>query len=772
MTDSMQAPGQPGISPTWTSSAKDMVTTALGASRVWATIGFGILNEVYWPSTGAPQIRDLGFIIAGPKGWYEVKRVQRYTLSTLKPHVPLVSVTHRGEGYKLELEYLPAPSRDAMLIRYRLEGDDLRLYPLLAPHLDGNGWDNNAYASGDLVAAKPNIALCLAADGGFARSSAGYVGVSDGWQDFDAHGEMRWQYPQAENGNVALMGELADNSGILALSFSRTLEGARTLARSVLAEDFSSTRQTFIAGWEAWAQTLDVPHVSPELKREAELSALVLKVHEDQTFPGSLVASLSIPWGNSHNDLGGYHLVWTRDAVEAALALVAVGQVDDACRMLAYLIATQQPSGGWSQNYFPDGRPYWTGEQLDEVAFPIVLASKLRSLGALPPASSIAGMVRGAARHILRNGPFSPQDRWEENAGANPFTLAFAVVGLVAATDFLDPDEAEYALSVADCWNERIESLTYVRGGPLCERFGVDGYYVRIAPPDSDGALRGRIAVKNTTDGPVEADELVGLEYLYLVRTGLRQPDDQRITDTLKVTEGLLRVETPSGPSYHRYNGDGYGEHADGAPFDGTGIGRLWPLLTGERGHYAVMSGDNALPYLEAMAHMTGPGGLLPEQIWDRAAIPERGLEPGRPSGSAMPLVWAHAEFIKLLVARDTGRPVELMEGVERRYGGKRPTARTWHWRADAAFQAMPQGRALAIECDEPFVLRYGFDGWKAPADRSATQVPFGMHRVLVTAADLGSHERIDFTLHFPQRNGWAGVDYRIDLEPDDPPSR
>lgn len=76
--------GAPGIGPTWSASAKDVVTTALGPSRLWTTVGLGIVNEVYWPSTGEPQIRDLGFIVADDHEWFEVKRVNRYQVTTLR----------------------------------------------------------------------------------------------------------------------------------------------------------------------------------------------------------------------------------------------------------------------------------------------------------------------------------------------------------------------------------------------------------------------------------------------------------------------------------------------------------------------------------------------------------------------------------------------------------------------------------------------------------------------------------------------------------------
>jgi glucoamylase len=592
----MKAFGQPGIPPTWASSSKDLVGTALGPSRVWFTLGYGILNEVFWPSTGEPQIRDLGFIVAREGVWYEVKRVQRYTLSTPAPEVPLPRVVHEGEGYALTLEYLADPDRDVVLVRYRLEGEGCRLYPLLAPHLGSSGHDNTAWVEGSvLYAQKGSVALALLSEPGFARGSAGFVGFSDGWQDFHRNGAMTWSFSRAEGGNVALMGELLAPEGVLALGFAETPEGAQTLAHSSLAEGYGAVRARYLEGWEAWARGLRIEGESPELTRMARISAMVLRAHEDATYPGAVVASLSTPWGASHDDPGGYHLVWPRDAVEAGLALLTAGQVQDARRMLAYLVATQRPDGSWPQNFYPDGQPYWQGLQLDEVALPVLLAARLKEAGGIPEEAPVRRMVQQALRFIARNGPYSPQDRWEENAGANPFTLGVQVAALVAGADFLQEPDRSYALSLADAWNARIEEWTYVEGTALDRRYGIRGHYVRLSPP-GETALRGRIVLANRQGEALSARELLGLEFLYLVRLGLRSPEDPRVRETVRLVEALLRVELPTGIFYHRYNEDGYGEHADGSPFDGWGIGRAWPLLAGERGHYALLAGEDPLP--------------------------------------------------------------------------------------------------------------------------------------------------------------------------------
>ncbi|HEV8027929.1 MAG TPA: glycoside hydrolase family 15 protein [Stellaceae bacterium] len=768
MPNVSSAPGGPGIRPTWTSSAKDMVTTALGVSRVWVTVGYGIINEVYAPETGMPQLRDLGFIVAGPSGWYEVKRVNNYHISLPEPYIPLPHIVHQSDQYRLVLEVVPDPRRDVVLVSFRLIGEGVKLYTLLAPHLRNSGEHNNALAGDEHLAAwrHEGGAVVLLSSTGFSRTSAGYVGTSDGWQDFAQNGRMTWTYGEALDGNVALLGELQENHGTLALALSVDITGARTKARSSLSEGYASIRQRFVAGWEEWGKRLEIPEAPADVLREAYLSAAVLKVHQDRSYPGSIVASLSVPWGNSNDTSGGYHLVWARDCVEAGLALLAVGQVDDARSMLCYLVAIQNADGSWPQNCFPDGHPFWTGIQLDEVAFPIILAAKLAEEDCLDGLSGVDDMIRRAARYILHKGPVTPQDRWEENAGVSPFTLAVEIVALIAASQWFEGDEREYMLSLADCWNDRIEDWTYTTDGPLAAQFGVDGYYVRIGPDPAQCGLRGRVVVANRSGDTEPAVAVVGMEYLHLVRLGLRSAQDRRIQNTSKITEALLKVETPLGIAYHRYNGDGYGEQADGRPYDGNGIGRAWPLLTGERAHFELQAGHDPLRYLRMMARMTGPTGLIPEQVWDGPPLPDRLLEPGKPTGSAMPLVWAHAEFLKLLCARKENRPLELLSSVENHLRGKAAGHGVWRWRSETPFETLPADRDLVVEGEGPFLLHFGFDGWQDIQDRGSAPLPFGRHGVRLAKSDLARGGVLDFTRYFSDETRWEGSDHHVRVAP------
>ena len=325
-----------------------------------------------------------------------------------------------------------------------------------------------------------------------------------------------------------------------------------------------------------------------------------------------------------------------------------------------------------------DGTPYWSGVQLDEAAFPILLVDMLARADALTPQTQALcwPMVERAARFIVRNGPVTGQDRWEEDAGYSPFTLAVTISALLVAADMADTfasrEAGDAIRATADAWNASIEDWIFARDTPLAKELGIDGYYVRIAPGGTGDAppWAGNIVVKNVVDGWRPASDVVSVDALALVRFGLRRADDPRILDTLKAIDHLLRVELPTGPCWRRYNGDGYGEHADGASFDGTGVGRPWPLLTGERAHYELAAGrlDEARKLLRTMSTLTSAGGLLPEQVWDADDIPARELFRGKPSGSAMPLVWAHAEDIKLRRSLADGSVFDMPPLARARY--------------------------------------------------------------------------------------------------------
>ena len=256
------------------------------------------------------------------------------------------------------------------------------------------------------------------------------------------------------------------------------------------------------------------------------------------------------------------------------------------------------------------------------------------------------------------------------------------------------------------------------------------------------------------------------MDFLQLVRFGLRRADDPLIVGSVRLADELLKMDTPYGPCWRRYYGDGYGEHDDGSAYDGRGRGRLWPLLTGERGHYEVACGRDPLPHLEAMARMASTGGMLPEQVWDAAPILERGLEPGRPTGSAMPLAWTHAEFIKLAASRDLERPFDRPEAVWQRYHGERCDARRAIWSERAPISELRPGTSLIIMLRSHGLVRWGFNGWREVREDSTQPNSLGLHLLRIDTSRLTAGETVEFTARYLPDDQWCGTDYRITVRP------
>lgn len=788
------APGWPGIAARWTSSAKSGVGTAIGPiGRVWFTISHGILNEIYYPRVDQACTRDLGLVVTGHRGFVsEEKRDARHEIVPLADGVPAFRLTNtcvQGR-YRIDKEILADPRREVVLQRVRftaLEGSlaDYGLFALLAPHLGNSGGGNTAWlgefkGAPMLFAEREGTALALACSTPWINRSVGFVGISDGWQDLTRHQRMDWSYERADNGNVALTGEidLATTSGsfVLALGFGRTWSEAAHRAAESIFDGFDHAAREYCRGWQGWQQTLRPMPRAKEPRDLYRISTAVLRTHESARFPGGVIASLSIPWGfaKGDGDLGGYHLVWPRDLVESAGALLAAGAHDEVRRVLHYLAVTQEADGHWPQNMWLDGTPYWNGVQMDETGFPILLVDLARRHGALDAAelSLLLPTVRRAAGYLARNGPVTPQDRWEEDPGYSPFTLAVEVAALLCAADLLEAAEpalAIYLREIADAWNSSIERWTYVTETELARTVGVDGYYVRIAPPDqADGAspAAGFVPIKNRAPGQrrERAAHLISPDALALVRLGLRAADDPRIVNTVKAIDAMLEVDTPGGPAWHRYNGDGYGEHEDGSAFDGSGIGRPWPLLTGERAHYELAAGRAATAEVlrVALTQFANEGGLLPEQIWDADDIAQRELFRGRPSGSAMPLVWAHAEYVKLCRSLADGRVFDAPPQPIQRYQVDRRESPHAIWRFNHKTKTFARGKRLRIEVLDTAVLHWSADGWRTTADSETRASGIGLHVVDVPTSELPPGARLDFTFYWPRANRWEGRDFAI----------
>jgi glucoamylase len=327
---------------------------------------------------------------------------------------------------------------------------------------------------------------------------------------------------------------------------------------------------------------------------------------------------------------------------------------------------------------------------------------------------------------------------------------------------------ATYLTETADGWKEQIDDWAYARDTEISRKLGVDGYYMRIgyASGDTHARSHGLIPIKNRPNGDeaLEAGLLISPDALALVRFGLRAADDPRILNTVKAIDSLLRRELPAGSYWYRYNDDGYGEHKDGSPFDGSGIGRLWPLLTGERAHYELAAGrpDEARRLLAALEASASPGGLIPEQIWDSEDIPQRELFLGRPSGSAMPLVWAHAEHIKLLRSLRDGAVFDMPPQTLERYVNNVPSPAPIVWQLGSLIERIAPGRVLRLEFIEEARVHWSADNWKTIADSGTIATGLGLYLLDLPTADLTYGDIVRFTMFWPKQNRWQGVDFQV----------
>lgn len=785
--------GYPGISPSWPTSAKDGVGTALSHhSSVWFTVSHGIVNEVYYPRVDIANTRDIQFLVSSKGFFSEERKDTDHDTVFMKTGVPLFQIENKCKEnrYVISKTVFTDPDSDVLIQRALfkpLKGkmSDYGLYLLIAPHIDNAGYGNNAWVGTYkgipmLFASRNGIAMATCSNAAFGKMSCGYVGSSDLWQDVHSNGTMEWEFRTAMNGNVALGAEMLvrdKEKFSVYTGFGSTPEEAALKVRYTMMKSIDSLEQKYQAEWTGYLRNCGVTDTRSKVSSLYETSISVLKVHQaKQSSPGALIASLSIPWGSSKgdDDMGGYHLVWTRDMVESAMAQIAIGDFDGAVSAMRFLMVTQEADGRWPQNMWLDGSGYWKGIQLDEVAFPILLAARLNQIGKIE-SDYVWPMVRKAAEFLLKLGPSTQQDRWEEDGGLSPFTLAVEISGLLAAADFAEENDEPLMADVlrkrADYYNDRIEFWTYVGGSELAGRTGVDGYYVRIAPSDRleegpEESDEDVVIIKNRPDGQntIKKENEISVDALALVRFGIRRPDDPRIVNTVKVIDATLKGDTPTGPIWHRYNGDGYGEHENGDAFDGTGIGRGWPLFSGERGHYELAAGriEEAANLKEVMEKQTSPGGMLPEQVWDSPDIVEKGLRKGKPSGSAMPLVWAHSEYLKLCKSLRDGRVFDMPELNRERYLDKNSKTELFEWTVNNKLTWIPEGLVLRISLFETAKVIWTSDQWETKNEAETVDSGLGIYYADIPSEDLKKGDKIVFTIYWSYPERWEGTNFTV----------
>src|SRR5947207_2204375 len=672
--------GAPGIEPRWTSSAKEGVGTAYHTScRVWFTLSHGIVNEIYYPHVDQPNTRDFQFLISdGETFCHEEKRDLNHEIEYPERDCLFYRLTNsEPQGrYRLVKEILTDPHRSVLLVHTKLEVLDeslrgrLQLYALLAPHLGGFGAGNSGSCTeiGDnklMHAVRQNVHLLMTCSSGFSRRSAGYVGFSDGWQDLMHNFKMDWEFRSAANGNIALTGEidLPDSGGFtVAVAFGRSYQSAATKLFQSLAEPFAEKCEGYVRQWQRAVinAEFDFSSDTSDDGGEYRLSRCVLLAHEDKVFQGAIVASMSIPWGETKGDLdlGGYHLVWTRDLVQSASALLATGQTGTPLRALIWLAAIQRPDGSFPQNSWIDGTAYWSGLQLDQVALPIVLAWRLHKYNALGLFNPRVMIVRAAARLIVQ-GPVTAQERWEENSGYSPSTLAVVIAALACAAD----------------WAGEV--------------------------------------------GHTEAADFV---FAYA---------------------------------------DWLAAHLE----DGTGVGRCWPILTGERGHYELIAGRDPKPFITTMEDFANQGGMLTEQVWDGPDLPHARMKRGCPTGAAMPLCWSHAEYVSLVRSRHDGVCFDRVESAFRRYVLNPVQSRYEIWSLRHPLRRVSRGKIFRIILAAEATIVWSTDEW-ARTNESDTRHESKLNLWFADfpTAEWPQRSVLTFTLFWKRDQRWEGRTWQVDV--------
>ncbi len=667
------APGAPGSDAHWPSAAKNgFGTSNTIASKVWFTLNNGVMTEAFYPRLDVPNSQTLQLIVCDRRGCQTEAEDMDHEMRVLDSRSLSFQQINksRDNSVRITKTYATDPERATILIQVDIastEGRDAYVY--YDPSLNNSGMHDTGWSSAaGLLSVDGNVASALLASSGFAEMTNGFLGAGDGLTQLKRTGGIATKYDRAENGNVVQIARLGpQRSFTLALGFGASSEQALSNARASLVKGFNRVRREYDVGWHGYLRSLQ--RVAPAYERQFNMSAMVLKSLEDKTFRGAMAASPSIPWGGGPNaneaTVSGYHAVWSRDLYHVSTAFLAMGDRATANRALDYLFTVQQKSdGSFPQNSWIDGRPIGGGLQMDQVAFPLLLAYQLNR----NDRRTWLKHIKPAADFIVRTGPSTEQERWEEEAGFSPATIAAQIAGLVCAAHIArlngDTNSASVYLGKADEWARNIERWTVTSTGPHAK----GKYYLRITQGDPNAPAKLEI---NSGGGVYDQREIVDAGFLELVRLGIKNAQDPAIESSLRVVDQLIKVDAPNGAGWYRYNHDAYGERPNGAPYDArSGKGRLWTLLTGEMGEYELARGNvsSARSRLNAMMEFANDGLMIPEQVWDQRESPGPELRFGEGTGSATPLAWSMAQFIRLALNVRAKRNLETPAIVRNRY--------------------------------------------------------------------------------------------------------
>jgi glucoamylase len=740
-----EAAGAPGAASYYDEARKDCVGTAAGtASKAWYTVADGTLSDVYAPTIDNTDVKSLDPIVTGP-GFTDLQpRDMTYTVASLDGTGMACQVTalDAAHHFKLVTDFVTDPSAEAVVMRFTLvplpgAPPGLSVYLRFNPLLNGHGGGGSGNAGGEsaTIVSTPRgqiplsystnsfteavnrsyatpIYAALAADRAFNAVETGFEGTSsDGLTELDATGTLTSTAPDASNGNVVQTVRLAlgGGSATVALGLGSTERDAVGAALTASAAPFGATYAAYQAGWRAYDARLLPPggagRHAPVSARDAAaywLSANVLKASEDKTFLGATAASLASPWGQAvpagqpASDglapyFGSYREVFPRDAYETFTGFLTDGDLATARQIVRYMFDDMQlPDGAFPRNGLLNGKaaPDTGGLQLDEAADPILEAWQAGLAG---DRSLYLDHIRPAADFLAANGPADGVERWEEQTGFSPSTMADEVAGLVAAAAIArvqgDIASQRLFLATADNFRRLILATTVTDDGPLSSQ----PYFIRVDKTgDPDAAFS--YTLGNGDPSSYDQRSVVDQGFLELTRLGELPASSPLITNSLAVTGATISAPTPSGTGVMRYNGDGYGDcevavfndcQVNGQPWATTdeGTGHPWPVLSGENGEYQILAGGS--PALGAdlgfMLNSASGVGLVPEQVWNYADVPASpygsdpatasiGFTDGQADGSAAPLTWAQAQLLRLISDMAAGRLLEQPSIVAARY--------------------------------------------------------------------------------------------------------
>src|SRR3954452_3307511 len=718
------APGAPGALSHFDLARKDCVGTARNTtSRIWFTVADGVLSDVYEPNVDTTNVETMQFIVTDGKSFTDLQsRDMTYSVDA-DPTGMVCTVTSKARNYTLRTTYSTDPARDTVLVKTNLEGKgNLKLYVRLDPTVGGHGGggkdnagadsataDRNALVAGDTTTetaavnrdyARPTF-LALQADKPFTKASAGYAGTaSDGLAQLDGARSLT-EYNSAPSGNVVLTAAL-HKQATLALGFGRTADQARRTADRSLDTPYVLSVARYLLEWALYDAKLERPPL--KYFRPYYLGANVVKASEDKEFPGAVAAGLASPWGQAVPAgnlqdgkapyFGSYREVFSRDLYEATTALLVAGDVPTVRDSARFLLERQQLADGRiPRNSLLNGKvaPDTGGDQLDETAFPILMAYQS---GLQNDRDLYTNHIRKAADFLVARGPSFGNERWEEQGGYSPSTIAAEIAGLVAAGKIAaaqhDDDRSKLYLATADHFQRSIKGWAVTTTGP----YAPGRYFIRLSRNGDPNAA----TVYNLGNGSIDADQrrVIDQGFLELTRLGALSASDPDVKQSLQVVDNVIR----RGDGFYRYGTDtpgtedGYGDchvpdptdcSPEGKPWPGAGdnhgSGHLWPVLSGERAEQLLQTGDTkgAANLYDAMSAFAWGVGLMPEQNWENpplAAAPfgsspttaSIGFFTNEAAGSATPLTWAQAQHARLALSLDAGRPLEQPAAVRDRY--------------------------------------------------------------------------------------------------------